>query len=89
MNVSVCEKIGIPISIEPDIGISAQEVRSLFPELVGMSPLDVSFTNDTCTSRTGLNLLTVRYERLVPILIQAIRELTERVEILEEIITSK
>ena len=65
--------------------MSAQEVGCIFPEIVCPAPCDV--LNDPLSgeqlSRTGMNLLTIRYERLVPVLLQAIRELTIRVEELE------
>ena len=46
----------------PEIGVSAQEVQAIFPEVVAPAPIDDKY-------------LTVRYERLVPLLIEAIKEL--------------
>jgi len=51
-----------------DIGLLAQEVQEVYPELVG-------------EQNTGY--LGVRYEKLVPLLVQGIKELTQRVEELE------
>ena len=65
--------------------MSAQEVGCIFPEIV--CPALCVVLNDPLSgeklSRTGMNLLTIRYERLVPVLLQAICELTICVEELE------
>ena len=66
--------------------MSAQEVKSFFPEVVCPSPCDVveDAQSGETSSRTGLNILTIRYERLVPVLFQAIRELNEKIDCLEK-----
>ena len=85
-NTSFCRNLGIETKNEREIGMSAQEVSMYFPEVVCPAPCDV--TEDELSgetySRTGLNLLTIRYERLVPVLFQAIRELNEKIERLEK-----
>jgi hypothetical protein len=53
-----------------EVGVSAQSVQRVLPEVVAPAPIDAEY-------------LTVRYERLVPVLIQAIKELTARVAQLE------
>jgi Chaperone of endosialidase len=54
-----------------EVGVSAQEVEVVMPEVVAPAPIDE-------------NYLTVRYERLVPLLIEAIKELSAKVERLEQ-----
>jgi hypothetical protein len=54
----------------PDVGVSAQQVQSVLPEAVVPAPIDSKY-------------LTVKYERLIPLLIEAIKELSSKVEVLE------
>ena len=52
--------------VKREVGVSAQEVQSILPEIVAPAPIDEKY-------------LTVRYERLVPLLIEAIKELEAQV----------
>ena len=63
----------IDLGYEPkkEVGVSAQEVNAIMPEVVAPAPIDEQY-------------LTVRYERLVPLLIQAIKELDKKVNELQE-----
>lgn len=63
-----------------DVGVIAEEVKQVLPEATALAPFD---TNPDGTSKTGENYLTVRYERLVPLLIEAIKTLSQKVERLE------
>ena len=63
------------------LGLSAQEVKAVLPEIVTGAPFDAA-PNET--SASGQNYLTVQYERMVPVLVQAVRELTHRLRALED-----
>jgi hypothetical protein len=50
-----------------EVGVSAQQVQSVLPEVVVPAPIDEKY-------------LTVRYEKLIPLLIEAIKELDAKIE---------
>ena len=52
--------------VKKEVGVSAQQVQAIMPEVVAPAPIDDRY-------------LTVRYERLVPLLIEAIKELESQV----------
>jgi hypothetical protein len=52
--------------VKREVGVSAQQVQAILPEVVAPAPIDE-------------NYLTVRYERLAPLFIEAIKELREEV----------
>jgi len=54
-----------------EVGVSAQEVQAILPEIVVPAPIDDKY-------------LTVRYDKLIPLLVEAIKELSEEVERLKE-----
>jgi hypothetical protein len=49
-------------TVQKEVGVSAQEVQRILPEAVAPAPIDDKY-------------LTVRYERIVPLLIEAIKEI--------------
>ena len=63
------------------VGISAQEVEKILPEIVTLAPIDCATdsTGETI-SKTGQNYKTVYYEKLIPLLIEAIKELSSEIE---------
>lgn len=66
------------------VGVSAQAVQAVLPEAVHLAPFDYDVAEDgTITSKSGENYLTVDYSRIVPLLIEAIKELNNKVENLE------
>jgi hypothetical protein len=66
------------------VGVSAQEVQAVLPEIVTAAPFDIVKDEDgNEISKSGENYMTVRYERLVPLLIEAIKELKAEVEALK------
>lgn len=59
------------------VGVFAQDVESVLPEAVKRAPFD-NDGNDGSIS--GENYLTVQYEKLVPLLIESIKELKAEIE---------
>jgi hypothetical protein len=53
------------------LGLSAQEVQKVFPEVVTPAGFDVEADGN---SISGENYLTVQYDRLIPVLVEAIKE---------------
>jgi len=72
-----------------NIGLSAQDVQKVLPEIVGMSPLDIIEKDGKLISKTGENYLSIKYERLVPILIENIKELQNIINQQSKQITSQ
>jgi hypothetical protein len=75
---------GFNTSIQ-EVGLSAQSVQSVLPEAVFPAPFDNEFDPATQSykSKSGENYLTVQYEKLVPLLIQAVKELKAEIDILK------
>jgi hypothetical protein len=57
-------------TVKREVGVSAQEVQNILPEIVVPAPIDEKY-------------LTVHYDKLIPLLIEAIKELEKRVAELE------
>jgi hypothetical protein len=70
------EELGFSPTKKDDIGVIAQEILEVLPEAVRPAPFD--YVNGT--SVTGENYLTVQYEKIVPLLIESIKELNQKVE---------
>ena len=56
------------------VGVSAQEIQQILPEVVETAPISHNIEED---------YLTVKYEKIVPLLIEAIKEQNRRIEYLE------
>jgi hypothetical protein len=67
-------------SDEVQVGVIAQEVEAVLPQIVKAAPFDLDADGN---SKSGENYKTVQYERLVPLLIEAINELQAKVKALE------
>lgn len=70
---------------EEQVGVIAQEVQAVLPHVVAPAPFDIERDEETGIerSKSGENYLTVRYERMVPLLIEAIKELADQVTTLQ------
>jgi hypothetical protein len=65
---------------EPQVALSAQAVQRVQPEAVRPAPFDIAQRDDgTEYSKSGENYLTVVYERLIPLLVEGIKELRREV----------
>ena len=71
------------------LGVSAQEVQKTLPEIVKLAPFDSTYENDKQISKSGNNYMTVQYEKMVPVLIEAIKELTQKYNELEKYVKNK
>ena len=73
-----CVSVGFRTKFDQtEIGLRAQQVQEQFPEIVTAAPFD---KDEEGNSKSGENYLTLNYERLVPVLIEAIKELKAEVE---------
>jgi hypothetical protein len=67
------------------VGVSAQQVQEVLPEAVTLAPFDTYKNEDgTIESKSGKDYLTVKYEKIVPLLIEAIKEQQQQINELKE-----
>ena len=67
------------------IGLSAQEINKYYPEVVALAPFDSEYdeNENKYISKSGENYLTLKYERLVAVSLQGIKELHKKNKDLE------
>jgi hypothetical protein len=65
------------------VGVIAQEVEKILPEVVTIAPFDI---DENGKSISGKKYLTVKYERLVPLIVETIKEHQKEIEELNGII---
>jgi hypothetical protein len=65
-----------------DVGVIAQEVQAVLPQVVKYAPFDRDPIKGE-GSNSGKDYLTVQYEKLVPLLIESIKELDNKVQTLK------
>jgi hypothetical protein len=69
-----------PETIKNEVGLIAQEVEDVLPQAVCEAPFDTKDENGVKVSRSGKNFKTIQYEKLIPLLVEAIKELRNQVE---------
>lgn len=67
-----------------EVGVIAQDVQKVLPEAVKPAPFDIMLYEGTEISKSGQDYQTVQYEKLVPLLIEAIKELQAEIAELKE-----
>ncbi len=72
-----CEKAGFEPSIEKQVGVFAQDIQAVLPEAVKPAPFDRDIDGK---SKSGDNYLTVQYEKIVPLLIECIKEQQKQID---------
>jgi hypothetical protein len=65
------------------VGFLAQEIESILPEIVKPAPFDIDGDGN---SISGENYLTIQYEKVVPLLLQAIKELKFELDEIKKLI---
>jgi hypothetical protein len=71
-------KWGLDVDTEKrEVGLLAQEVQAVLPEAVAPAPFDL---DDEGNSKSGEDYLTVKYERIAPVLIEAIKEQQSQID---------
>jgi uncharacterized membrane protein len=74
------DELGFSPTKRDDVGVIAQEILDVIPEAVRPAPFD--YLNGSSVS--GENYLTVQYEKLVPLLIEGIKEQQTQIESLKK-----
>jgi hypothetical protein len=67
------------------VGVIAQEIQKVLPDAIDLAPFDTEYDADENKySRSGKYYLTVRHEKIIPLLIEAIKEQQKNIDILLE-----
>jgi hypothetical protein len=67
-----------------EVGLSAQQVEKILPEIIDLAPFDSEYIEGRLTSKSGENYLTLHYERLIPLLVEAIKEQQKQIDELKD-----
>ena len=68
-----------------EIGLSAQDVQKVLPEIVKIAPFDLARNKEgELISKSGENYLTLCYERLAPVFVEAMKELNNEIKLLKK-----
>ena len=79
------KELGFDPSQKHDVGVIAQEIQAILPEVVTLAPFDYELGK----SKSGENYLTVKYEKIVPLLIEAIKEQKQQIDNLKYLLSQK
>ena len=84
------EDVGFfPTRRKDEAGVLAQQVEKVLPQAVALAPFDATWDRDENGNATessemhsisGENYLTVKYEKLAPLFIEAIKEQDAKIE---------
>ena len=85
-NKEKCKEVGFKPKDEEQIGVFAQDVQKVLPQAVKSAPFDRDSKGE---SKSGDNYLTVQYEKIVPLLIECIKDQQEQINELKKIILKK
>lgn len=69
-----------------DVGLLAQEVQQVLPHVVKPAPFD---TDENDESISGENYLTLQYERIVPLLVEAVKCQGDQLRELDQLCSKK
>ena len=72
------EKLADKDTEKREVGLIAQEVQMVLPEIVKLAPFDME--NVKGGSKSGENYITIQYEKVVPLLVECIKELKSQIE---------
>ena len=72
----LAEELGYNNKGKRQVGVSAQQIQKVLPEAVTLAAVDMETDklSGEITSKSGENYLTVKYDKIVPLLIEAIKE---------------
>jgi hypothetical protein len=77
----VAESLGYEKDDTRQVGLIAQEVQEVLPEIVSIAPID---NDGKGGSISGENYLTIDYSKVVPLLVECIKELKSEIEELKK-----
>ena len=77
-----------PDLVKNDAGVIAQDIQKVLPAAVQRAPFDYDITKPN-QSKSGEEFLTVQYEKIVPLLIEAIKEQQDQIDELKRLLENK
>ena len=85
-NEEAAMAVGFTPESKDEHGVIAQEIQKVIPDAVTSAPFD---TDEEGNSKSGEDYLTVRYERIVPLLIEAIKDQQIQIDKLKKELQSR